>query len=97
MVIADLLVTLIPIPIVMRLKMPTRRRIAVLALLSLGFVVTGVGCLRTYYIWKWIVSYDLSWTAYPLYVCGTIEVDLGIVGYFPQQCIFRMFRLIDSH
>lgn len=76
----DLLVTLVPLPIVMQLQMPKKQRVAVMVLLSLGFVVTAVGILRTYYIWGFEHNYDLSWASYPLYVCATIEVDLGIVS-----------------
>jgi hypothetical protein len=42
----DLLITTLPIPIVMMLKMRLRQRIGVIILLSLGFVVTIAGIIR---------------------------------------------------
>lgn len=42
----DLLVTTLPIPMVLMLKMHMRQRIGVIFLLSLGFVVTIAGIVR---------------------------------------------------
>lgn len=42
----DLLITTLPIPMVLMLKMRLRQRIGVVILLSLGFVVTIAGIVR---------------------------------------------------
>lgn len=79
--VADLLVTVLPIPVVMKLKMPMRQRVGVVCLLSLGFIVTIAGVVRTYYIWKSLVdSYDQTWFAYPLWIAAAVEIDLSVVS-----------------
>ncbi|TID13449.1 hypothetical protein E6O75_ATG11365 [Venturia nashicola] len=76
----DLLITILPIPMVMMLKMQLRQRIGVIFLLSLGFVVTIAGVVRTYYIYKsLILSYDETWFAYPLWIAAAVEVDLAVI------------------
>ncbi|CAK1354091.1 unnamed protein product [Cercospora beticola] len=79
--IADLLCTLLPIPLVWRLKMPLKHRVGVCVLLGLGFIVTIAGVLRTYFIWQSLISsWDVTWYSYPLWICATIEIDLAVVS-----------------
>ena len=81
---ADLLITVLPIPLIMRLQMPIRQRIGVVILLSLGFVVTAAGAFRTYYLWLGLVSsYDLTWLSYPLWISASVEMYLGVVSLSP--------------
>lgn len=78
--VSDLMVTLLPIPIVMKLNMPLRQRIGVIVLLSLGIVVTIAGIVRTYFIWKSLIeSYDITWYSYQLWISATVEVDLAVL------------------
>ena len=78
--ISDLLVTILPIPIIMSLRMPLRQKLGVTSLLSLGFVVTIAGVVRTYYIWKTLLdTYDETWDSMPLYICATVEIDLAVL------------------
>ena len=77
---ADLLITILPIPVILRLQMPRRQRIGVVILLSLGLVVTIAGAFRTYYLWYDLVdTYDITWLSYPLWISATVEVYLGLV------------------
>ena len=77
---SDLLTTVLPIPIVMRLQMPLKQRIGVCVLLCLGFTVTIAGVVRTYFIWKSLMdSYDETWFAYRLWVAAAVEIDLAVV------------------
>lgn len=79
--VADLLTTLLPIPLVMRLKMPLRDRIGVCILLGLGIVVTVAGVVRTYYIWQSLInSWDETWFSYPLWICAAVEIDVAVVS-----------------
>ncbi|KAK5108050.1 hypothetical protein LTR62_008824 [Meristemomyces frigidus] len=76
----DLLCTIIPIPLIMRLHMPLRQRISVCVLFSLGFIVLVAGTVRTYYIWEaFMQSYDETWMAYPLWICAAVEIDVGVI------------------
>ncbi|EME48664.1 hypothetical protein DOTSEDRAFT_67641 [Dothistroma septosporum NZE10] len=77
---ADLLTTILPIPLVVRLKMPVRQRFGVCMLLCLGVLVTVAGIVRTYYIWQSLInSWDETWFSYPLWICATIEIDVGVI------------------
>ncbi|KAK4543304.1 hypothetical protein LTR36_005663 [Oleoguttula mirabilis] len=79
---ADLITTLVPVPLVMRLRMPLKQRIGVTVLFGLGFVVIVAGSVRTYFIWKGLInSYDETWYAYPLWIAASVEIDVGVVGH----------------
>ncbi|KAF2721800.1 hypothetical protein K431DRAFT_63989 [Polychaeton citri CBS 116435] len=86
--VSDFLVATLPIPIVMRLRMPLRQRVGVCILLSLGYVVTVAGIVRTYFIYKSLVAtYDETWYSYPLWIAATVEIDLAVVSDgFPKGC-----------
>jgi hypothetical protein len=43
---ADLLITALPIPVIMKLNMPLKQRLGVTVLLSLGLIVTIAGIIR---------------------------------------------------
>ena len=76
----DILVNILPIPVVYKLNMPYRQRIGIVVLLSLGGIATVMGGVRTFYIWKSLVgSWDEPWYAYPLFIAATLEIDLGII------------------
>jgi len=78
---SDLLTTVLPIPIIMRLQMPMRQRIGVCILLCLGFIVTIAGVIRTYFIWKSLIAtWDETWFAYPLWIAAAVEIDLAVVS-----------------
>jgi len=78
--VADLLITTLPIPMVMRLKMRLRQRLVVSFLLGLGFIVTIAGIVRTYFIWMaFMDSYDETWYSYPLWIAAAVEVDLALI------------------
>ncbi|KAJ9657700.1 hypothetical protein H2201_008106 [Coniosporium apollinis] len=78
--IADLLVASLPIPIVVKLQMPRRQMVGVVMLLSLGFVVTLAGIIRTCFIWKSLMdSYDEMWYAFPLWIAAAVEIDLAMI------------------
>lgn len=51
-IVADVITTAVPVPLVMRLHMPLRQRMGVSVLFGLGFIVIVAGSVRTYYIWK---------------------------------------------
>lgn len=79
---ADMLCTLVPFPLIIKLRIPQRQRIGICALMSMGFLVTAAGALRTYYIFKGLISsYDETWNTYPLWIWAAIGVDLAVVGY----------------
>lgn len=73
--------TITPLPLVMRLRMPLRERLGVVFVFGLGLVVIVAGVVRTYYIWKGLIdSYDVTWYAYPLWIAAAVEIDVAIVS-----------------
>ncbi|PSN60475.1 hypothetical protein BS50DRAFT_446649, partial [Corynespora cassiicola Philippines] len=77
---SDFLCTIFPIPIVLKLNLPLRQRVALAVLFSLGFVVTGAGIVRCYYSYQSLIAeYDVTWYGYPLWIATAIEVHLGII------------------
>ncbi|KAF2856944.1 hypothetical protein T440DRAFT_494693 [Plenodomus tracheiphilus IPT5] len=78
--VADFATTITPIPLVMRLHMPRRQRVAVAFLFGLGIIVTVAGIVRTWFIYQSLIkSYDQTWYAYPLWIAAAVEIDLGVI------------------
>ncbi|KAF2399187.1 hypothetical protein EJ06DRAFT_75270 [Trichodelitschia bisporula] len=76
----DFMVTTLPIPLVLRMKMAPSQRYAVAGLLALGYAVTAAGAIRTYYAWKVFYStYDATWWQTPAFLACTIENDVAII------------------
>ncbi|KAH9838913.1 integral membrane protein [Teratosphaeria destructans] len=79
-ILADVLTTLVPVPLVMRLKMPLRQRIGCAVIFGMGFIVILAAIVRTYYIWKGLMdSYDESWYSWPLWIAASVEIDIEVV------------------
>ncbi|XP_014551162.1 hypothetical protein COCVIDRAFT_113642 [Bipolaris victoriae FI3] len=78
--VADLLTTVTPIPLVMGLQMPLHQRLAVAFFFSMGFIVTGAGIVRTWFIYRSLFNeWDQTWYAYPLWIAAAVEIDLGVM------------------
>lgn len=79
-VFVDITIATLPIPLVLRLKLSRRRKLAVVFLLALGYVVTIAGAVRTYYS-HYILrnTYDETWYNYYAFLAATVENDLAIV------------------
>jgi hypothetical protein len=76
----DFVATVVPMPLIWRLKLPARQRLAVIAIFGVGVTVNIAGSVRTYYTWEdMMTSYDASWYAWPVALAGCIEINLGIV------------------
>ncbi|KIW02937.1 uncharacterized protein PV09_05983 [Verruconis gallopava] len=76
---AEALVAALPIPVVMSLDMDKRQRRTVMLLLCLGFLVSVVGTVRTYYVWKLFNSDDLTWYASPHWICSEVEICTAMI------------------
>ncbi|KZM19709.1 uncharacterized protein EKO05_0004087 [Ascochyta rabiei] len=78
--VADFATTVTPIPLVLGLHMPRRQRYAVALLFSMGIIVTVAGIVRTWFIYKSLITtYDNTWYAYPLWIAAAVEIDLGVI------------------
>jgi hypothetical protein len=84
---ADFLTTITPIPLVMSLQMPTKDRVWACLLLSLGFVVTVAGCIRTYFVWRsMFASWDQTWEGYFMWISAAVELDIAVVSVHHILC-----------
>jgi hypothetical protein len=93
--IADLVITCLPIPLILKLNMPLRARMGVIVLFCLGFIMLIASALRTYYFYvSEIASYDQSWEAYPLWIASGVEVNLGLVSI--PLCFSKVNKLING-
>ncbi|GFF22079.1 hypothetical protein IFM61606_01218 [Aspergillus udagawae] len=76
----DFLVTVLPMPLIWNLKLPTRQRIAVISIFSLGIVVNIAGSVRTVYVYKSMVaSYDTTWLGWPVLLAASVEINIGLI------------------
>ncbi|KAL1960775.1 hypothetical protein VTO42DRAFT_6605 [Malbranchea cinnamomea] len=79
-VFCDLFTVLLPMPLVWRLRLPLRQRLIVIATFGLGAAVVVVSALKTKYLVASVRdSYDEQWDAYPLWICGIIELDTSLI------------------
>jgi hypothetical protein len=76
----DFCVVSIPIPVVLKLRLPLRQRLFCAILFGAGFIVCIAGAARIVYTYQLNTSYDKTWLFYPTWICGTIELYLGIVS-----------------
>lgn len=65
--------------------MPLHQRLAVAFFFSMGFIVTGAGIVRTWFIYRSLFNeWDQTWYAYPLWIAAAVEIDLGVVSTCDQ-------------
>jgi hypothetical protein len=81
----DFLVVLLPIPVIWKLRLPFRQRIAILALFGLGLGVCVAGIVRTVFTFQLgngggEKTYDVTWTAFQLWIASSLELNIGIVS-----------------
>ncbi|OTA92658.1 hypothetical protein M434DRAFT_396323 [Hypoxylon sp. CO27-5] len=75
----DVVILLLPIPLVIRMQLPIRQKISVILLFATGIVVCCVALKRVTYIPTLEASEDYDWDATPDMILCFIEVNLGIV------------------
>lgn len=83
----DFLIVLIPIPTVVKLKLPRKQLIVVTALFAGGVFATAAGAVRTFFT---NVAFtdpkgDRTWNAYKVTLVTGLELFIGIVSCFPDQ------------
>lgn len=92
----DILVAVLPIPIIVQLDLPMKRRLGLIALFGLAFVVIFAGSVRIYFVWQALfLSYDETWYTYGLWISSVVELDLGVVSKTPAFTLGspRLIRL----
>ena len=82
----ELVIALLPIPVVFTLQMSRRQRWSVISVLSLGVLVFLVGCVRTFYVYKCLLdTWDITWWTGPHWICSEVENNVAIVSRHPYH------------
>jgi hypothetical protein len=80
----DFVVNILPLPIVARLNVVFRQRMAATVLLSLGTIATAAGIVREVYVYRaFLGTKDSTWGALPLWICADVEIYVGLVSLEP--------------
>jgi hypothetical protein len=87
--ITDLMTTMIPVTLIATLHLPTRQRIAIMAIFGLGVLVNVTGALRTFYVHRsmLVTNRDTTWVGWPTCISAIVEIGLGLVDniFFCQK------------
>ena len=86
----DFMVLALPIPIVWKLQLPIKQRIAVISILSISFLACISGIIRVVYSSRYVRSYDLPWDSYAMGLAAGVELNLGVVS--PNVNFFLQYR-----
>lgn len=78
----DFMVLALPIPIVWKLQLPIKQRIAVISIFSISFLACISGIIRVVYSSRYVRSYDLPWDSYAMGLAAGVELNLGVVSLF---------------
>lgn len=76
----DFMLLALPMPMVWKLQLPIKQRIAVISILSISFLACIAGIIRVAYSNSYVRSYDQPWDAYNMGLAAGVELNLGVVG-----------------
>ncbi|RYC57891.1 hypothetical protein CHU98_g8303 [Xylaria longipes] len=77
--IIDLSVVALPMPVLWQLQMPTRKKVAVSAILGFGLVICGLTAARISSVLG-LKEDDFTYSVVPDLILGALEIELGIVN-----------------
>ncbi|PTU22020.1 hypothetical protein P175DRAFT_0508898 [Aspergillus ochraceoroseus IBT 24754] len=78
--ITDILIVLIPIRTFWMLKLPTREKLLLTGLMSLGLLACIASAIRIYYAYRMFYgSYDVSWEVYQVWFWILVEINLAVI------------------
>lgn len=77
--VTDIACTLLPIFVVLRLRMPPRRRLAAAGVFVIGILANVASCLRIYFAFY---AYETGgvWNQFQAAIAGNSELGLGVVS-----------------
>ncbi|KAI1826517.1 hypothetical protein F4861DRAFT_87425 [Xylaria intraflava] len=78
--VADVLVLVVPIPEILALKMTTRKKIGVCAVMGLGSLVCVVSAVRIWAFYRFTVEVDVVWAQADVFLLSSVEPAFGIVS-----------------
>ncbi|EED18206.1 integral membrane protein [Talaromyces stipitatus ATCC 10500] len=76
----DFMTTVVPMPLIWKLQLPRRQRLAVIAIFGIGITVTIASSVRTYYAWmNTFGSYDATWYGWATGLSASVEINMGLI------------------
>ncbi|KAK6353884.1 hypothetical protein TWF730_008307 [Orbilia blumenaviensis] len=76
---SDLIILLLPIPVLRRLQIDKRRKWALIAIFSVGVVAVAGSIARLWSLWKYQHTVDVSYDAIFILLFSHIEINLAIM------------------
>lgn len=88
----DFIIVLIPIPYVMRLRLPKKQQIIIGSLFAGGIFVSAAGAVRTYITFTLYMdpNKDMTWNAVPIIITSALELYIGIVSLAPLTMLWTL-------
>ncbi|GME25712.1 hypothetical protein GTA08_BOTSDO11303 [Neofusicoccum parvum] len=77
---SDVVIMLIPVPLLARLQMPKSRRIALFGIFSVGFIAVLASVLRLWTLSIWARSKDVPYSGGPILIWTQIELNAAIIS-----------------
>ncbi|KAF4301271.1 hypothetical protein GTA08_BOTSDO07108 [Botryosphaeria dothidea] len=77
---SDVVIMLIPVPLLARLQMPKARRVALFGIFSVGFVAVLASILRLWTLTIWARTKDVPYTGGPILIWTQIELNSAIIS-----------------
>ncbi|OJD34866.1 uncharacterized protein BKCO1_20000118 [Diplodia corticola] len=94
---SDMVIMLIPVPLLARLQMPRSRRLALFGIFSVGFVAVLASILRVWTLSIWAKSSDVPYSGGPILIWSQIELNAAIVSAsFPAMKALFAHTLSDN-
>lgn len=78
-IITDFIIFLLPIPVVLRMTIPVRRKASLLLVFAMGFFVCLISILRTLWLTALISSTDMTWDLTSIANWSIVEINIAIV------------------
>ncbi|KAI1270612.1 hypothetical protein F5Y18DRAFT_422112 [Xylariaceae sp. FL1019] len=78
--VADVLVLIVPIPEILALQMPKRRKLGVLFVMLLGGLVCVVSAVRIWAFVEFTQAIDITWVQANVFLLSSVEPAFGIVS-----------------
>ncbi|KAF2139481.1 uncharacterized protein K452DRAFT_61114 [Aplosporella prunicola CBS 121167] len=76
----DMIILAVPLPPILRLKMDTKKKLAVVGIMMMGGFVCVASIIRIYYLAKLNEAIDATFAIGPAFVWTTVEPAVGIVS-----------------